>query len=51
MRIAELKRKIEKEFLDLFPSETPFIVAKLEDEHGYSLSNNSCVGEFLRHGD
>lgn len=51
MRVAELKRKIEKEFLDLFPSEQPFIVAKLEDEHGYSLSNNSSVGEFLKHGD
>lgn len=51
MRISDLKRKIEKEFLDLFPSEQPFIVAKLEDEYGYSLSNNSQVGEFLKHGD
>jgi hypothetical protein len=41
MRIAELKRKVEKEFNDLFPAEQPFIVAKIEDEHGFSLSNNS----------
>ena len=51
MYISELKRKIEKEFVDLFPSEPPFIVAKLEDEKGFSLSNNSLVGEFLQHGD
>ena len=51
MYIAELKRKIEKEFVDLFPSEPPYIVAKLEDEKGFSLSNNSLVGEFLVHGD
>ena len=51
IRIAELKRKIEKEFVDLFPAETPFVVAKLEDEYGYSLSNGSVVGDFLKHGD
>ena len=51
MYIAELKRKIEKEFVDLFPSEPPYIVAKVEDQHGFSLSNNSLVGEFLQHGD
>ena len=51
MLISELKRKIEKEFVDLFPSEPPYIVAKLEDEKGFSLSNNSLIGEFLMHGD
>lgn len=40
-KISDLKRKIEKEFSDLFPNEPPFIVAKLEDEYGYSLSNSS----------
>lgn len=50
-KVSILKRKIEKEFVDLFPSEPPFIVAKLEDEYGYSLSNNSTVGDFLKHGD
>lgn len=51
MYISELKRKIEKEFVDLFPSEPPYIVAKIEDQHGFSLSNNSLIGEFLQHGD
>ncbi len=50
-RISELKRQIEKEFSDLFPFEPPFIVAKIDDEQGYSLSNNSKVGEFLKQGD
>ncbi len=26
-------------------------MAKVDDEQGYSLSNNSRVGEFLKHGD
>jgi hypothetical protein len=46
-----LKRKTEKEFGDLFPNEPPFVVAKLEDEYGYSLSNSSRVGDFLKYGD
>ncbi|CDW78890.1 UNKNOWN [Stylonychia lemnae] len=50
-RIADLKRKIEKEFTDLFPNEPPFVTAKLEDEYGYSLSNSSRVGDFLKYGD
>ena len=50
-KIADLKRKIEKEFTDLFPNEPPFITAKLEDEYGYSLSNSSRVGDFLKYGD
>ena len=50
-KIADLKRKVEKEFCDLFPNEPPFVVAKLEDEYGYSLSNSSRVGDFLKFGD
>ena len=38
-----LRRKIEKEFIDLFPKEPTFICGKLEDEYGYSLSNTSLV--------
>jgi len=30
-RVYELKRKIEREFSELFPNEPPFVVAKLED--------------------
>ena len=47
-KISELKRKIEKEFIDLFPGEQHFIVAKLQDEYGYSLSNSSIVGDVLK---
>lgn len=50
-KIADLKRKIEKEFSDLFPNEPPFVTAKIEDEYGYSLSNSSKVGDFLKYGD
>lgn len=39
--VYELKRKIEKEFSELFPNEPPFVVAKLEDKNGFALSNNS----------
>ena len=38
--IYELKRKIEKEFSELFPNEPPFVVAKIELD-GYALSNSS----------
>ena len=50
-RISDIKRKIVKEFIDLFSNEPPYIVAKLEDEYGYSLSNSSYVGDFLKFGD
>ena len=30
-KVFHLKRSIEKEFLDLFPNEPPYVVAKLED--------------------
>lgn len=46
-----LKRQIEKEFSDLFPKEQTFICAKIEDEYGYSLSNNSFIHELLKNGD
>ena len=39
--VYEIKRKIEKEFSELFPHEPPFVVAKLEDRNGFALSNNS----------
>ena len=50
-RISDLKRLIEREFSELFPYEPPYIVAKLDDEQGYSLSNSSRVGDFLKYGD
>lgn len=40
-KVYELKRKIEKEFCELFPHEPPYVVAKLEDQSGFALSNNS----------
>lgn len=30
-RVADLKRRIEREFAELFPMEPPYVVAKLED--------------------
>lgn len=48
--IASLKRAIEKEFMELFPNENPFVVAKLEDADGYSLSNSSAVQDFISNG-
>ena len=50
-KISDLKRQIEKEFSELFPYEPPYVVAKLDDEFGYSLSNGSKIGEFLKFGD
>lgn len=38
-KIYDLKRLIEREFLDLFPNEHPYVVAKIEDQNGFSLSN------------
>jgi hypothetical protein len=46
-----LKRKIEQEFTELFPREKPFIVSKIEDQYGYSLSNNTSVGDLLKSDD
>jgi len=45
--IYELKRTIEQEFLDLFPNEPPYIVAKIEDNFGFSISNSSDTGYFI----
>lgn len=45
--IYELKRKIEKEYSELFPEEPPYVVAKLQDQEGYALSNNSFVKDVL----
>lgn len=41
--IYELKRKIEREFSELFPHEPPYVVAKLEDSDGFAVSNSSQV--------
>lgn len=49
-KVFQLKRAIEREFLDLFPNEQPYVVAKLEDNNGYSLSNNSNIGDFIQNG-
>ena len=49
-KIYTLKRAIEREFLDLFPNENPYVVAKLEDMHGFSLSNGSNIGDFISNG-
>ena len=49
-KIYTLKRAIEREFLDLFPNENPYVVAKLEDQHGFSLSNGSNIGDFISNG-
>ena len=49
-KIFVLKRTIEREFMDLFPNEQPYVVAKLEDENGFALSNNSNIGDFLVSG-
>lgn len=46
-KIFTLKRAIEREFLDLFPTEPPYVVAKLEDTNGFSLSNGSNIGDFI----
>lgn len=49
--IYELKRKIEKEYSELFPEEPPYVVAKLQDQEGYALSNNSFVKDVLNGSD
>ena len=49
-RVSMLKRAIEREFMELFPSEQPYVVAKLEDANGFSLSNGSNIGDFISNG-
>ena len=49
-KIFSLKRMIEREFIDLFPNEPNYVVAKLEDEQGFALSNNSNIGDFITQG-
>ena len=49
--IYELKRKIEREFSELFPHEPPFVVAKLEDDEGFAVSNQSQVKDVCVTGD
>lgn len=49
--IYELKRKIEKEYAELYPQEPPFVVAKLLDLEGFALSNNSFTRDVLQPGE
>jgi hypothetical protein len=49
-KIYTLKRAIDKEVMDLFPMEQPYVVAKIEDASGYSLSNQSYVQDFITQG-
>ena len=49
-RVSMLKRGIEREFMELFPAEQPYVVAKLEDANGFSLSNGSNIGDFITNG-
>jgi hypothetical protein len=50
-RVFELKRRLEREFSELFPNEPPFVVAKLEDSNGFALSNSSLVKDVVAEGD
>ena len=50
-RVFELKRRLEREFSELFPNEPPFVVAKLEDSNGFALSNSSLVKDVVVEGD
>ena len=49
-KVSGLKRAIEREFMELFPVEPPYVVAKLEDANGFSLSNGSNIGDFIQNG-
>lgn len=49
-KVSVLKRVIEREFMELFPAEPPYVVAKLEDANGFSLSNGSNIGDFISNG-
>lgn len=42
-KVADLKRRIEREFAELFPAEPPYVVAKVEDSQGFALSNQSVL--------
>ena len=49
-KVSNLKRAIEREFMELFPVENPYVVAKLEDANGFSLSNGSNIADFIQSG-
>jgi hypothetical protein len=49
-KVSGLKRAIEREFMELFPVEPPYVVAKLEDANGFSLSNGSNIADFIQNG-
>ena len=44
-QVIDLKRRIEREFAELFPAEPPYVCAKVEDSQGYALSNASRLGD------
>ena len=44
-QVSDLKRRIEREFAELFPVEPPYVVAKIEDKAGFALSNQSQLGD------
>jgi hypothetical protein len=49
--VFQLKRKIEKEFAELYPQEPPFVVAKIQDREGFAVSGSSKVSDVVGHGD
>lgn len=51
MKVYELKRQIEREFSELFPNEPPYVVAKLEDNEGFALSNSTQICDVVKADD
>lgn len=47
--IAKLKRTIELEYHELYS--VNMLISIIEDAEGFVLSNNSVVGDHLKHGD
>ena len=43
LTVIDLKRRIEREFAELFPAEPPYVVAKIEDSNGFAFSNMSFL--------
>ena len=39
MIVTEVKKKIDEEFIELFPGESHFQVGRIEDENSFVLSN------------
>ena len=49
--IFELKRRIEREFAELFPNEPPYVVAKIEDSQAFALSNQSILRDVCQNSE